>query len=66
MAGLGHEAVETVVFEELADGRTRMTNTMSFRSIEDRDGMLQSGMEDGYAESPRQLDDLLAALKTTA
>jgi uncharacterized protein YndB with AHSA1/START domain len=57
--------VEDVVFEDLGDGRTRMTNTMSFLSVEDRDGMLQSGMEDGYAESLRNLDELLVELKTT-
>jgi hypothetical protein len=31
-----------------------------FQSIEDRDGMLQSGMETGVREGFEQLDELLA------
>jgi uncharacterized protein YndB with AHSA1/START domain len=42
----GHVLLETVTFEEV-DGKTRMHNSQVFQSIEDRDGMLQTGMEDG-------------------
>jgi uncharacterized protein YndB with AHSA1/START domain len=66
LIGPGHEAVETIVLEELAGGRTRMTNIMSFLSVEDRDGMLQSGMESGYAKSLSQLDALLNELKAAS
>jgi uncharacterized protein YndB with AHSA1/START domain len=66
LIGPGHEAVETIVLEELAGGRTRMTNIMSFLSVEDRDGMLQSGMEGGYSKSLQQLDELLQELKAAS
>lgn len=64
--GPGHEVLETVVFEELADGRTRMTTTSVFLSKEDRDGMLESGMEGGFSESLQRLDEVLEELKADA
>jgi uncharacterized protein YndB with AHSA1/START domain len=63
LIGPGHEAVETIVLEELEDGRTRMTNIMTFLSVQDRDGMLESGMETGYTKSLLQLAELLEELK---
>ena len=59
----GHELVETMVFEDLCDGRTKLIATMVFDSKADRDGMLQSGMESGMNESYAALDRLLAAEK---
>lgn len=56
----GHVAVETLTFEE-EDGKTKMTDHSLFASIEDRDGMLESGMEEGAAESLDRLEELLAA-----
>ncbi len=64
--GPGHEVLETVELEELEDGRTRMTTTSRFLSKEDRDGMIESGMEGGYSESLERLDELLAELKASA
>lgn len=61
----GHEAVTTVVLTA-EGGRTRMTSTTRFKSREDRDGMLQSGMESGARESDERLAQLLAALKEDA
>jgi uncharacterized protein YndB with AHSA1/START domain len=55
----GHVLLETVVLED-QDGRTLMTDTSVFQSVADRDGMLQSGMETGAAESYGRLDDYLA------
>ena len=55
----GHVLLETVVLED-QDGRTLMTDTSVFQSVADRDGMLQSGMESGAAESFGRLDDYLA------
>ena len=57
----GHVLVETVTFEE-RDGRTKVTVTSLFASVEDRDGMLQSGMEQGANESQDRLAELLATL----
>jgi uncharacterized protein YndB with AHSA1/START domain len=56
----GHVAIETVIFEDLGDGRTKVVNTSLFHTTEERDGMLQSGMEGGLNESYAALDRLLA------
>ena len=58
----GHVSVDTVVFEE-HDGKTTLTATSVFDSVEDRDGMLQSGMEGGAAETYERLDEYLEDLK---
>src|SRR5688572_12142133 len=57
----GHTILETAVFEDLGDGRTRVVNTSLFFTKEERDGMLQSGMEGGMNESYAALDILLAS-----
>lgn len=56
----GHVLLETVTFEELGNGRTKLTNTSVFQSLADRDGMLQSGMEAGASESMDRFAELLA------
>ena len=56
----GHVSLETVILEDLGDGRTKLVNTSLFHTKEDRDGMLQSGMEDGLNQSYEALDRLLA------
>ena len=56
----GHVVVETAVFEALPDGKTRLTVTSVFASVEDRDGMLASGMEGGANETWDRLAELLA------
>jgi uncharacterized protein YndB with AHSA1/START domain len=55
----GHVLLETVILEEQG-GKTHMTDTSVFQSVADRDGMLQSGMESGTAESFDRLDEYLA------
>jgi uncharacterized protein YndB with AHSA1/START domain len=55
----GHVLLETTTFEE-QDGRTLVTSQSVFQSVADRDGMLQSGMESGAAESYDRLDEYLA------
>jgi uncharacterized protein YndB with AHSA1/START domain len=57
----GHISVDTVVFEE-QDGKTTIIGTTEFDSIEDRDGMLQSGMEEGASETFDRLDEYLRTL----
>ena len=42
----GHIVVDTITFEE-HDGKTTILSTSLFESVEDRDGMLESGMESG-------------------
>jgi len=54
----GHILLETVTFEEV-DGKTIITDSSVFQSVADRDGMLQSGMEEGATESWDRLEELL-------
>jgi uncharacterized protein YndB with AHSA1/START domain len=57
----GHVLVERAEFEDLGDGRTKVTTRSLFHTTEERDGMLASGMESGLSESHERLDELLAA-----
>ena len=58
----GHVSVQTATFEE-HDGKTVLTATVVFDSVEDRDGMLESGMESGASETYDRLDEYLEVLK---
>lgn len=53
-------ALETVVFEDLGGGRTRLVVQSLVDSFEVRDAFVSSGMEDGVREGYERLDDLLA------
>jgi uncharacterized protein YndB with AHSA1/START domain len=57
----GHVVVETAILEDLGDGRTKVINISLFHTTEERDGMLQSGMEQGLNQSYAALDRLLAS-----
>jgi len=52
-------ALERVIFEDLGDGRTRLTSTSLVDSFEGRDAFVASGMEVGVREGYERLDDLL-------
>jgi uncharacterized protein YndB with AHSA1/START domain len=54
----GHVLMETVTYEEY-DGKTTMRSTSVFQTVADRDGMMQTGMEDGAQESMDRLTALL-------
>lgn len=58
----GHIVVDTAIFEERPGGKTRLTVTSLFASVEDRDGMLASGMEGGAIETWDRLAELLASV----
>ena len=58
----GHVALETMRLEELPNGRARVTIHSVYQSVEDRDGMIQNGMETGVREGYERLDDILKAL----
>jgi uncharacterized protein YndB with AHSA1/START domain len=58
----GYVTVDTVVFEDLGDGRTKLVTTSLFHTTEERDGMMSSGMAVGANESYAALDELLATL----
>ena len=53
-------ALEKLVFEDLGDGRTRLTATSLVDSFADRDAFVASGMEVGVREGYERLDELLA------
>ena len=56
----GHVILGTTKFEELPNGRCRLVHQSVFQSVEDRDGMIASGMERGVNDGYEKLDDLLA------
>jgi uncharacterized protein YndB with AHSA1/START domain len=53
-------ALETLHFEDLGDGRTRLHVQSLCDSFEARDGWLASGMETGVTEGYAKLDAMLA------
>ncbi|MBK1789250.1 SRPBCC family protein [Prauserella cavernicola] len=53
-------SLETVTFEDLGDGRTRVVALSVVESLEIRDMILASGMDTGVVEGYEQLDQLLA------
>lgn len=58
----GHVMTETATFDE-RDGKTTLTIREVFQTVEDRDGMLKSGMEKGLAETHDRLAELLERLQ---
>jgi uncharacterized protein YndB with AHSA1/START domain len=59
----GHVTLETARFEALPGDRTKLTSQSIFQTVEDRDGMLQSGMEEGVNDSYNRLDELLEKMQ---
>lgn len=57
----GAVSVESLTLAEHG-GKTTITATSTFDSIEDRDGMLQSGMERGAAETYDRLEEHLRTM----
>lgn len=55
----GHVSVDTASFEDFGE-RTKVISTSVFHTPEERDGMLESGMERGMNETFSRLDALLA------
>jgi len=58
----GAVSVETMTLTE-DGGKTTLRTTSRFDSIEARDGMLQSGMERGAAETYDRLEELLRTIR---
>ena len=54
-------AIESMTFEDLGDGRTRLRGWSTYPSVEARDGMVASGMEGGLREGYERLDAILDA-----
>jgi uncharacterized protein YndB with AHSA1/START domain len=55
-----HVALETIRFEALPGGRTRLVGESLVGSFADRDAFVASGMEQGVREGYERLDDVLA------
>ena len=62
----GHVIMGTTKFEDLGGGRSRLVHQSVFQSVQDRDGMVQSGMERGVVEGYDKLDSLLASLRSNS
>ena len=58
----GHVSMDTLTLEE-RDGRTYVRTNSVFQSVEDRDAMVQAGMETGVTEGMERLEVLLEKLK---
>lgn len=58
----GHVSLETATFDELPYGRTKLTIQSVFRSVQDRDGLVQSGMERGVRGGFEKLDEILKTM----
>jgi uncharacterized protein YndB with AHSA1/START domain len=59
----GHVILETVRFEELPGGKTKVLTQSVFQSVADRDGMVASGMDSGVIQGYARLDKILADLQ---
>ncbi len=57
----GHVSFETLRMTDLGNGRTRVNVLSLFTSVEERDGMIDSGMDEGVGDGYRRLDELLAS-----
>lgn len=58
----GHVILDTMKLESLPGNRTRLTIQSVYQSVEDRDGMIQSGMERGVNEGYERLDEILETI----
>jgi len=58
----GYVAIDSVELIDLGDGRTKLVNTSMFFTTAERDGAMQSQMEQGLNDSYAALDRLLAAM----
>ncbi|HEX2403277.1 MAG TPA: SRPBCC family protein [Acidimicrobiia bacterium] len=55
-------SIESLTFEDLGDGRSRVRGHATYPSLEARDGMVEGGMETGMTDGYQRLDALLATL----
>lgn len=58
----GHVSLESITFEDRG-GKTVIHNHSTYQSVADRDGMIESGMEEGMNEGFDRLDEVLAKLR---
>lgn len=58
-------SLETLPLKDLGEGRTLLSAHSVYPSIEARDGMAESGMEQGVTEGYDKLDEVLANLSVS-
>lgn len=58
----GHVSLETLTLEDKGEG-TQLRTFSVYQSVEDRDAMMQAGMETGVKEGMERLEDLLEEIK---
>lgn len=56
----GQATLERASYEDLGNGRTRLTTRTVFPSVEARDATVENGMSHGILDSHARLDELLA------
>ncbi|RWZ68031.1 polyketide cyclase [Labedella populi] len=54
-------SIESLRFEDLGDGRTRLSGHAVYPTQEARDGMVESGMETGMRQGYERLESILDA-----
>lgn len=59
----GHVILEKMELEDAENGKTKMKVTQAYFSVQDRDGMLQSGMEAGMQNTYDTLEKLLSEVE---
>ncbi len=59
----GNVVTECILFEELREGRTKLTIQDVCLNVETRDAMIKSGMEKGLIAIFLKLDELLVTLQ---
>ncbi len=55
-------SIESLTFEDLGGGRSRVRGHATYPTLEARDGMVSSGMESGMSEGYERLDKVLTSL----
>jgi len=53
-------SIESMRFEDLGGGRTRLTGHAVYPTVEARDGMVASDMESGMSQGYDRLEELVA------
>lgn len=62
----GHVSLDTLVLEDIGNGRTRVKSHSIYMTVEDRNAMVENGMGEGVEDGYNRLDDLLARLRVPA
>ena len=58
----GHVSLDSIRFEDLGDGMTRIHGHSVFQTVEARDAMVEAGMQSGLEDGYDRLDELVERL----